>query len=91
MIKIFKFFSKSCGPCKVMSNHLKKVTDVPVIDVDIMEDENDLIVQKYNVRAVPTIAVIDEDRVIKEFKGVVPEDDFLKEINSIIEDYKPNN
>lgn len=87
-MKILKFYSKTCGPCKIMGNHLNKVTSIPVEEIDIMDDLNEEIIQKYNIRSIPTIIIINEDKIIKEFKGVIPENTFLKELNEIIKYYE---
>lgn len=72
MKKILKFYSESCAPCKVMSNKLKEL-DVEVKDIDIADDSSIDLCNKYSIRTVPTIIVLDEnDELVSIFKGIVP-------------------
>lgn len=75
MKKILKFYSESCAPCKVMSNKLKEL-DIEVKDIDIAEDDNIELFNKYKIMTVPTIVVLDEnDELVSTFKGIVPIED----------------
>lgn len=78
MKKILKFYSESCAPCKVMSNKLKGL-DVEVKDIDIADGDNIDVCNKYSIRTVPTIIVLDEnDELVSTFKGIVPIEDIKK-------------
>lgn len=75
MKKLLKFYSKTCGPCKVMSKNLEKLdsTKVEIYEVDIAEEGNEELVDKYGVRVVPTIVVLSEnDDIIEKFRGITP-------------------
>lgn len=73
MRKILKFFSPTCGPCKVMSKNLSTLEGVEIQDVDITDDSNEPLLEKYGIRTVPTTVVLNEsDELVQEFKGVVP-------------------
>lgn len=73
MRKILKFFSPTCGPCKVMSKNLSTLEDIEIQDVDITDDSNEPLLEKYGIRTVPTTVVLNEsDELVQEFKGVVP-------------------
>lgn len=73
MKKILKFYSKTCGPCKVMSKKLEELQGVEIQDIDIMEEENESLVEKWKVRTIPTIVVLNEDNTFyTEFKGIIP-------------------
>lgn len=75
MKKILKFYSKTCGPCKVMTNTLSQVEGAELREIDI-NDENSLsLMEKYNIRTIPTVIILNEDDSIKEvFKGIVPKE-----------------
>lgn len=73
MKKLLKFYSKTCGPCKVMSRNLEKLdnTKVEIHEIDIAEEENNELVDKYKVRVVPTIIILsDNEDILAEFKGI---------------------
>lgn len=61
MKKVLKFFSPTCGPCKVMSKNLEGLDGVEVQEVDITDDANEELLDKYNIRTVPTVVVLDEN------------------------------
>lgn len=72
MKKILKFYSNTCGPCKVMSKNLKELHDVEIEEIDALDENNEDLVEKWNIRTIPTIIVLENDKVISEFKGIVP-------------------
>lgn len=81
-----------CGPCRVFANTFKKVSemekykDIEFKSVDIEEDEGELYVEKYNIRSVPTILLLDEnDNIIYKLSGNIPLDDFVSMINNAME------
>lgn len=65
-MKILKFYSPLCGPCKVLEKNLKD-SKIEYVDINIFEDacHDDLgttehLVEHYNIRAVPTLIKINE-------------------------------
>lgn len=91
-MKILKFSASWCGPCRVFANTFKKVSemekykDIEFKSIDIEEDEGELYVEKYNIRSVPTILLLDEDdNIIYKLSGNIPLDDFVSMINNAME------
>jgi thioredoxin 1 len=88
--KIIKFSASWCGPCKMMKPTFDKVSsmeefkNIEFISYDIEEDEQGVeLVEKYNIRNVPTIVIADEDdEPIKKIIGLVSE----KELINLIKD-----
>ena len=81
-----------CGPCRVFANTFKKVSemekykDIEFKSIDIEEDEGELYVEKYNIRSVPTILLLDENNeLVYKLSGNVPLDDFVGIINNAME------
>jgi thioredoxin-related protein len=76
----------------VFANTFKKVSemekykDIEFKSIDIEEDEGELYVEKYNIRSVPTILLLDEDdNIIYKLSGNIPLDDFVSMINNAME------
>lgn len=67
-MEIIKFYSDTCGPCKVLSKRIKEA-GIEVKEVNI-EDGSDLI-NKYSIKAVPTLVKVDSGIVIGRFTGVM--------------------
>lgn len=75
MKKILKFFSPTCGPCKIMSKNieeaLKSLNDVELQDIDITEPSNEVLIEKYKPTTVPTLIILDkEDNIIEKLRGI---------------------
>lgn len=57
-MKVLKFFTEFCSPCRTMSAQLAELSlDVESIDAIKRRD----LVDKYSVMAVPTLIKVDED------------------------------
>ena len=83
MIKILKFESDSCPQCKALSVTLERISKENKIDIkniDIEEDNNQDLIRKYNIRSIPTLIFLDED---KEYNRLVGNQSYAT-INKII-------
>lgn len=83
-MEILKFFSPTCGPCKVMGKNLEevsKLTGIEVQEIDISDENNMPLINKWKVRRIPTTIVIDNNDVVHEFKGIVPASKIMDELN----------
>ena len=83
MIKILKFESDSCPQCKALSITLEKISKENKIDIkniDIEEDNNQDLIRKYNIRIIPTLIFLNED---KEYNRLVGNQSYVP-INKII-------
>lgn len=72
--KIYDFYSTSCGPCKMLMQHLNKVADVyPEIIIEKF-DENCTDKQKeFNIRSVPVLVFFDENNnEVERIEKAVP-------------------
>ena len=83
-MKILKFYSPCCGQCKVVAKECKDhPIDVPIEDINVME--NPEVADKYNVKGLPTILLLnDKDEVIETWRGIVKSE----VINSMIKEYE---
>ena len=79
-----KFYSPCCGQCKVVAKEFKDhPIDAPIKDINVME--NPEVADKYNVKSLPTILLLnDEDEVVENWNGIVKSE----VINSKIKEYE---
>lgn len=83
MITILKFESDSCPQCRALSIILDKISKENKIDIkniDIEEDNNQDLIRKYNIRSIPTLIFLNED---KEYNRLVGNQSYAT-INKII-------
>lgn len=83
MIKLLKFESDSCPQCKALSITLDRISKENKIDIktiDIEEDNNQDLIRKYNIRSIPTIIFLNED---KEYNRLIGNQSYAT-INKII-------
>ena len=81
-----KFYSPCCGQCKVVAKEFKDhPIDASVEDINVMESPE--VADKYNVKGLPTILLLnDEDEVVETWHGIVKSE----VINSMIKEYEAN-
>lgn len=79
MKQIYKFAATWCQPCKTLTQRLsQKGITLPEYDIDNPDYKN--LMEKYNVRSVPTV-VVDTDGVVQMFVGANLTDAMLEAIN----------
>jgi glutaredoxin len=67
MKQIYKFSASWCQPCKVLTQRLAlKGIKLPEYDID--NPDNKVLMERYNVRSVPTV-VVDDDGLVQIFVG----------------------
>ena len=76
-MKLIKFSSTWCGPCKIMNGllqHHKIYDKFEHVDVD----ENAELVAQYKIRGVPTIILADDDgNVVRSISGNATADQLI--------------
>ena len=75
-MKYLYFSAAWCGPCKTLSPIMNKVStqiSVEKIDVDLDYET----AQKYGVRNIPTVVLVDGVTEVKRFLGVQPEQNYI--------------
>lgn len=72
-MKIIKFYSDTCGPCKVLDSNLKKA-GIDYESINANSDENDTLVEKYKIRAVPTLIKEENGIEIARHIGIMTEE-----------------
>lgn len=53
-MKILKFYSDTCGPCKVLDTYLK-AANIQYEAIDINDDDNGNLLDKYHVKNIPVL------------------------------------
>jgi thiol-disulfide isomerase/thioredoxin len=69
-MKVLKFSASWCGPCKMLSMTIAGIKDeipYPIEEIDI--DENSEMAQKFGIRGVPTLVLVDGDTEVKRKVG----------------------
>ena len=70
-MKLLKIYSDTCGPCKVLEKNLQ-LANIEHESLNIFSEQGEEIVDKYDVRAVPTLILLDDNNeVIKKHTGVM--------------------
>ena len=82
-MRILKFYATWCGQCKTLTKEFKEhPIDIEIKDIDI--EDNESLVDKYNIRHLPTVILEDNDEIIHTWRGFVT----TEEINNKIKDYE---
>lgn len=81
MIRIFKFSATWCNPCKALAKQLDGIT-LPITSYDV--DEHEDLVEKYNIRNVPTLIFVDDaDNELKRLVGAVTKQKVIDTYNEL--------
>ena len=74
------FYADWCGPCKMMSPVIDKIAEELGEKVKVGKvnsDENRDLVIKYQIMSIPSIFVIKDGKVVKNFVGVTSKDEIM--------------
>lgn len=80
IVKIEKFGSAFCGPCKVLDKTLEQVSGVEIVKHDV--DEEPELTEEKKIRNVPVLIFYNENNEeVDRIVGAVPLGTILKKIN----------
>lgn len=82
-MKYLYFSAAWCAPCRILGPIMEEVKDeVPVEKIDV-DTENEL-VDKFQIRNIPTVILVDEDlNQLKRFTGVQQKEFLINEFKNI--------
>lgn len=85
------FYATWCGPCKLMAPVVHGIASqyagkVKVVRVDI--DRNPTLTKRYNIDAVPTIAIFNRGALTNSTVGVVPSNVIADELKEALQNSK---
>jgi len=70
-MKYLYFSAPWCGPCKMLAPKMQLVADADITVEKILVDSDTETTQKYGIRNIPTVVLIDENGTeIERFVGV---------------------
>jgi thioredoxin 1 len=84
---LIDFFAEWCGPCKAQTPVLREVAaqmngKVRVIKIDI--DKNPVLANRYNVRAVPTLALFRNGQMVWQQAGLMSKQQMMQRIDALL-------
>ena len=66
------FYANWCGPCRMLSPELEKISDeIKILKVNV--DENQDLAKYYGVMSIPCIILFEDSKEIKRNIGFMPE------------------
>lgn len=83
-MKLIKFYTTWCGPCKMMNNVLKEadLTGVELVTVDV-EVETDMKI-KYDIQSVPVLVFESNGIEYDRLHGFVPQEVIEEKLNILV-------
>lgn len=70
-MKILKFSASWCGACKQLEKELSTLKGVEVQSIDVDEEESEPLIEKYDVKSLPTLIYLEGDKEIYRSVGLV--------------------
>ena len=82
--KIYKAGAEWCGPCRQLKQELKDFDLIPIIEVDVDEDE--AFCEKYNIKNIPVLLLCNkEDNVVYRHVGFISKKELVEKIINLNE------
>lgn len=75
-MRILKFYSPTCGPCKVITERLKEAK-LDYEDYDVTNESNQFLIDKYEIKSVPTLVLL-KGNIVKKKTGIFSSEELRK-------------
>lgn len=79
-MRLLKFYSPTCGPCKVITEKLKEA-NLDYEDYDVTNESNQFLIDKYDIKTVPTLVLL-KGNIVKKKTGIVSSAELKNWVNS---------
>lgn len=88
-VKLIDFWAAWCGPCKVMNPIIEEIEKeygdkITVEKYNVDEPQNQEVVQKYQVMAMPSYFVEKDGQVVEQFIGAQPKSKLTSALNNAL-------
>lgn len=83
-MRLLKFWAEWCKPCKQQTEILKDFKDFPVESINVEEENNSEIVDKYGVRGLTTLIILDDNNEVAHTFNSVTTIDKIREATSLL-------
>ena len=86
-ITLVDFYADWCGPCKMMSPIIDKVSEEGIENLKVGKvnvDENGSLAEKYGIMSIPTIIIFKNGNPVKKFVGVVDIEEIKNAVKSVL-------
>ncbi|QJT09821.1 thioredoxin family protein [Oceanidesulfovibrio marinus] len=84
-VMLVEFYSKTCGPCKMLAFVLKDIdknmSDFPIYTVDF--DENQELKERCGVKGFPTMLFMKDGEEVSRLEGLKQKPAIIKEIEKL--------
>ncbi|AVD70547.1 thioredoxin family protein [Desulfobulbus oralis] len=84
--KMIEFYSKTCGPCKMLSFVLKAIAqqkpDFPIYPIDF--DANQELKERLGVKGFPTMLFFKDGREVSRLEGLQQKPAIIKAIEALV-------
>ena len=84
-MKIYKFKTSHCVQCIGLNERMKSFDTIPVVTIDCEDDEAIDLVDKFKIKNVPTLILVDENENELHRWGNVSS---INELNEVINEFK---
>jgi len=89
ILTVVDFWAKLCDPCKPMAEILQRLNKtyngkIIFYKLGLDEADNLSLANKYGIRAVPTLIVFKDGRILDKYRGLLKEDELKIKLDKLL-------